>query len=363
MGRLEEAVATFRNAVALAPQNGVIHYNYALALLLSGQLEQGFIEHEWRWQVPQLGLTKRQFPQPRWEGEDPSGKRLLLYCEQGFGDSIQFLRYVPLLRARGAEVIVQLPGELMRLAQSLRTEARSAEAVIPNVLVRDLGIGDASRSTAQHDGFSTPLRFVTFGDPLPDFDCHASLISLPRLMKTTVERIPANVPYLRADRALAEVWRERVETTSAGKLKVGFAWAGRREHWNDRNRSLPDDALKQLLAQDLPVAFFSVQKQPHLPLPVNMIDWTAELNDFADTAALIENLDLIISVDTSVAHLAGAMGKRVWLLLPFAPDWRWLRNRDDSPWYPTMRLFRQARSGDWRGCIETIARELRDFVR
>jgi Flp pilus assembly protein TadD len=319
MGKVSDAISSYRAALSRSPQNSAIHYNLALALLSDGQYLEGFAEHEWRWQVAQLGLTQRNFPHPRWVGEDPRGKRLLLFCEQGFGDSIQMLRYVPILEQMGATVIVQLPQELMRLARSLPGSA----------------------------------RFIAFGDAPPEVDLQCPLLSVPLAMKTTVNSIPTAVPYLHAEPAAAGEWRMRINVAAGDKKKIGIAWAGRREHWNDRNRSIPAEILAPLF--DLSeVTFFSVQKSDAAARLNNLVDGTADLHDFADTAAMIDALDLVISVDTAVAHLAGAMGKPTWLLLPFAADWRWLQHREDSPWYPTMKLFRQSKAGNWMGVVQRV---------
>jgi hypothetical protein len=203
---------------------------------------------------------------------------------------------------------------------------------------------------------------VVRGAPLASFDLHCPLLSLPMVMGTTLENIPGNVQYLQADAADVEKWPSRFEGSS---LKIGLAWAGRPTHKKNRQRSLPPASLAPL-AQVPGVRFYSLQKDradQGLPPGMELFDWTAELNDFADTAALIANLDLVISVDTAVVHLAGALGKPVWTLLPFAPDWRWLLNRQDSPWYPTMRLFRQPSIGDWESVIRQVAETLAEFAR
>ncbi len=207
---------------------------------------------------------------------------------------------------------------------------------------------------------------IAQGDPLPAFDLHCPLLSLPRVFGTTLETIPRQVPYLNADVAMAETWRERVGA-HANSLQVGLAWAGNKSHKNDRNRSMALSAFEPLAR--LPgIHFHCLQKgeaagQPgRPPAGMELADWTGALDDFADTAAYIANLDLVISVDTAVAHLAGAMGKPVWVLLPFAPDWRWLLEREDSPWYPTMRLFRRTSLGDWDSVMRKVADALADFT-
>jgi hypothetical protein len=206
-------------------------------------------------------------------------------------------------------------------------------------------------------------QLVSRDDPLPEFDVQSALMSLPLLMKTRMEAIPAAVPYLRADEELSSVWRERLP---GGAAKVGLVWVGRATHRNQRNRSIPLETLGPL-AEFKEITFVSLQKRSNdssfisHPSSFPLTDWTDELHDFADTAALIDNLDLVISVDTAVAHLAGAMGKPVWLLLPHVPDWRWFLGRDDSPWYPSMRLFRQPRIGDWATPVAEIVRALQSF--
>lgn len=319
-GQIEQAISEFRAALNFAPDHAAIHYNLSLALLLSGDLPAGFAEHRWRWKVPQLGLTHRSFPQPQWDGSAPSGTRILIYCEQGFGDSIQFMRYVPIIAQRGAHVILQLPAELVNLAQTL--------AGSPQI--------------------------VRFGDPLPEFDAHVAMLDLPLVIGATLQSIPT-APYFSATPADTEHWRTRIAQVSTGKPKVGIAWAGRPEHRNDRNRSIPFAEIESLL-QNNSAQFFSLQL--NAPANPELTEWTSELHDFSASAGLIANLDLIISVDTSVAHLAGAMGKPVWLLLPFAPDWRWLIKRSDSPWYPTMRIFRQARAGGWSAVLREVGASL-----
>lgn len=253
-----------------------------------------------------------------------SGRTILLYNEQGFGDTLQFIRYAPLVAARGGKVVVECRSELKRLIES-----------------------------------SMPEVIVTLtGESLPHFDYHLPMLSLPGVFGTNLKNIPAQAPYLRVHRDLAQRWRE-CAASSGNKFHIGLAWAGNRNHRNDRNRSLPPEILLPLL--DVPgVVFFSLQKDEELRLKINrpLVDLTGDLADFADTAALISNLDLVITADTAVAHLAGALAKPIWTLLPFVPDWRWMLNRDDSPWYPTMRLFRQTKPGDWTRVIRSVVDEL-----
>jgi hypothetical protein len=258
----------------------------------------------------------------------------LLHCEQGFGDVIQFIRYAPLLSARGANVVVQCFKELVGLVRRM-----------PDV-----------------------ADVVADGATPPAFDLHVRLMSLPLAFNTTVKTVPANVPYLLAAPQAAAAWGERANAETGG-LRVGIAWGARQNSQRGLRKSIPVDALTPLgdLARDRgPLCFFSLQKSPaaqaSAPPPLPMVDWTAKLVDFSDSAALIANLDLVISVDTAVAHLAGAMGKPTWLMLPYGADFRWMLDRTDSPWYPTMRLFRQKAAGDWAGVIADVAAALRDLL-
>jgi tetratricopeptide (TPR) repeat protein len=328
---IEQAIASFREAVALKPEMPLPHWGLALALLANGDLEQGWKEYEWRWDCTQFHPTRPSFTQPPWDGSALDGKTILLYCEQGMGDAIQFVRYASLLAERGARVIVQCQPSMRRLF-----------ATVPGVI-------------ATH---SPP-------ELLPEFDVHFPLLSLPRMIGTTLQNVPASVPYLFADAEKVEAWKQKLPPT-AGRLKVGLVWAGNPEHQRDHDRSISLATLAPL-ADAGEVTFVSLQKgaaalqSPAPPAGMQLLDYTADLADFADTAGLIANLDLVISVDTSVAHLAAAMGKTVWTLLPFAPDWRWLLGRSDSPWYPTMRLFRQPSPGDWGSPIRALAEDLRAF--
>ncbi|MGA2439925.1 MAG: tetratricopeptide repeat-containing glycosyltransferase family protein [Tepidisphaeraceae bacterium] len=313
--KFSEAIDSYRRAIAIQPDFRQAHWDLGMLYLLLGDLERGWREYEWR-----PGVAVR-FAQPQWTGEDLHGKTILLYAEQGFGDAIQFVRYVPMVAARGARIVLACHEELTRL-------------------------------------MSDVAPVVMLGQPLPPFDVHCSLLSLPLAMGTTRDNIPAHVPYLKPGGVLSAKWRQRLGE-KRGKLRVGLVWAGRPEHPNDARRSVRFEQLTPLLAVD-GVEFVSLQKGVAIEQTsaARMIDFTSELDDFSDTAALIESLDLVITVDTAVAHLAGAMGKAVWVLLPSMPDWRWMLDREDSPWYPTMRLFRQRDRGDWSVPIERMGREL-----
>lgn len=337
-GRSGVAADSYRAALALAPDYVPAHCNLAEVLLRLGAMPEGWAEFEWRSRADKLWNALPQFPQPRWRGESLAGKTILLHCEQGFGDVLQFCRYAPLLAKRGGRVVVRVYPPLARLMKSLPGVAEVTET----------------------------------GTPLPKFDVHLPMLSVPHILRTRLETIPSTTPYLAAPEADRAVWRERLKDVEG--LKVGLVWAGNpRPHDPDANRM---DALRSLnladfapLAEVPGVALFSLQKGPPAeqaaapPPGLALVDHSDELADFADTAALIENLDLVISVDTSVVHLAGALGKPVWVLSRFNGCWRWLENRDDSPWYPTARIFRQPRRGDWSETVLRVRDALRALAR
>jgi Flp pilus assembly protein TadD len=330
-GDVEGAIAAYRQALALQPDYPVARFALSLALLARGEYEEGWREYEWRWLGS--GWKPPEYPRPRWEGQDVAGKTVLLYTEQGFGDAVQFVRYVPLVARRGARVVVGAPQPLKALFG--RVEGVAAVC----------GQGEA----------------------LPDFDYHCPLMSLPLVFDTRVESIPAAVQYLRADPGKAAEWRRRLAALPG--LWVGLVWAGGPrqddpvEQAIDERRSMTLDHFAAL-ADVAGAAFVSLQKgepagQTRAPPPrLAVHDWTGELADFEDTAALVEALDLVISVDTAVAHLAGALGKPVWLLNRFDSCWRWLLQREDSPWYPSLRQFRQPRPGDWESVVARVRSEL-----
>jgi tetratricopeptide (TPR) repeat protein len=332
LNRLDEAVAAAREAIRLKPDSAEAHTNLGHARLLQGDLPEGFAEYEWRFRIPDFPSPSRSFPVPAWDGGPLDGLSLLVHDEQGVGDGINFLRYIPLLRARGARVIVECNTQLLRLF-------RSAPGI-------DTVVG----------------RF----SPLPAFDRHISLLSVPYRMGTRLDSVPADIPYLRAEPELLERWGDRLGQAGRvgnGPLRVGLVWAGSPGHRNDRNRSLALSALAPL-GRVPGVRLYSVQKGPaaaQLATPVpglDIFDLADGIEDFADTAAIVSHLDLVVTVDTSVAHLAGALGRPVWVMLPFAPDWRWLMEREDSPWYPTMRLFRQPAPGAWEPVVARVAEAL-----
>lgn len=324
--KFDEALAHYRQAFELKPEYAEARSNWSLLTLLRGDFERGWPEYEWRL----LAMTpQRAFAQPRWDGSSLAGRTILLHAEQGFGDTIQFIRYIELVAQSGGRVIVECQKRLGRLLR----------------------------------GSLAGFTVVEKGEPAPSFDVQCALLSLPMVFRTTLQTIPQQVPYLFADANAVTRWRDKI-AHGTPSFNVGLAWAGNKTHKNDRKRSLKLEALAPL-GRVPGVRFYSLQKgdpaqQALMPPPgMQIIDWTNELDDFADTAALVANLDLVIAVDTAVAHLAGALGIPVWTLLPFAPDWRWLLDRDDSPWYPTMRLFRQTVPGDWDSVIEVVCDALR----
>jgi len=327
--RIEDALDSFRRAQAARPGFAEAHWNEALALLLKGDFGAGWPLYEWRWQALGSRRLVRDFAEPRWLGDAPlEGRTLLVHYEQGFGDTLQMLRYVPLLESRGARVVVEVPPSLASLAASLP---------------------------------GSPL-IVAEGAALPPFDLQCPLMSLPMAFGTTLATVPARVPYLHAPDAARARWRDRLG--AASRARIGLAWAGSAGHTSAmRLRTLPLERLLPLL--EAGAEFVSLQKdypageRERLLADGRICDFSGEIADFADTAALIEQCDLVISVDTAVAHLAGAMAKPVWVLLPAVPDYRWMLDREDSPWYPTMRLFRQGSFGDWVSVLDRLVAELR----
>ncbi len=327
---LPGATAAFRDALRVAPDFAQAHWNLSLALLLAGQYAEGWREYEWRNRSETFGATAAS-PAPRWNGEDLSGRTIVLSAEQGLGDTLQFVRYAAPLAARGAKVILVAPESLA------------------GILAGAPGIAAVARA----------------GGPLPPHDFAMPLLSVAGALGTEEDTIPAAIPYLAASRAdVAAVATEVAATPRT--FRVGLSWAGNARHINDRRRSCPLAALAPLF--DLAdIAWFSLQKgdgeeQIAQTPGAERIRSLGARNDFAHKAALIENLDLVISVDTSNAHLAGALGKPVWILLPFAPDWRWGLRKTDSPWYPTARLFRQPRAGDWAAVIDQVRAALMSTV-
>ncbi len=322
MGRFDEAEADWRHVLASNPDHADAHTNLALSELRRGRFLEGFPRYEWRWRSKDAA-PRPDLPTP-WKGEDPAGKRFLIHAEQGFGDTLQFCRYLPQLHARGAKLMLLVPPPLLPLIAN-----------------------------------SMPWLELSYG-PRPPSDIQSTLLSLPHLLKTTLDTIPAPIPYIHApSQAIARLGAGIGE---GAELKVGLAWAGNPKHSLDMVRSLAFAALAPILAVK-GVRFFSLQiGEAARDASKDLTDLSPELTDFAQTAGAIANLDLVICADTAVAHLAGAMGKRVFIMLPFRADWRWFREREDSPWYPTARLFRQKTHGDWRPVVGDIAKALEALV-
>ena len=328
-----ESIDVYRAAIAADPSYPHAHFGLGLSLLLSGQLLAGWQEYEWRWRLPTDEVGVREFTEPTWQGEDLHGKTIYCYAEQGLGDSIQFIRFIPGLKAKGAKTIVECQRALIELFSTM-----------PEI--------DELVASGQTE--------------VPRFDYQCSFLGLPGRFQTTEASIPNLTPYLQVLPAYEEKWRRRFDNIKK-KKKVALVWAGSKVHRNDKNRS-------SLLAAWAPL--FSFQSIQFISLQVseradelnafkqadNIIDLRDEISNFADTAAILAQCDLLLSVDTSVAHLAGALGLPVWMLIPFAPDWRWMLDRTDSPWYPSMRIFRQDNVNDWDNLIQRVSSALEDFV-
>ena len=320
IGYYNEALAACDTVLRTRADHAEAHWNRALLLLQQGQYAEGWQEYEWRWKKRRFSSPLRQFAQPQWQGEPLTGKTILIHAEQGFGDTLQFCRYVPLVAASASQVVFECHPPLAALMATL-----------------DPGI-----------------TVVSMGQPLPPFNCHLPLLSLPRMLGTTLETIPCSIPYLQAPADRLPFWQSVMPQD--GLRKIGLCWAGKA--YPDPGRSIPAAALAPLAACT-GVSFVSLQlgevgERP----PLSMVDLTMLVRDFADTAALIAQLDLVITIDTSVAHLAGALGVETWALLTTAPDWRWGLGRDDNPWYPSLRLYRQQQRGQWSGVVEQVAAAL-----
>jgi tetratricopeptide (TPR) repeat protein len=329
--RYDEALASYDRAMVLQPNNIMAHCNAASLRLLLGDFSRGWTDYEWRWMKESVVLANRILPQPLWRGGDAiAGKTILLHSEQGLGDTIQFCRYVPLVAARGAQVIFEVQKPLRMLMTGLAGVA----------------------------------QVITKGSPLPEFDIHCPLLSLPLAFGTQLETIPSASAYLTAPPQHSINWQTRLGAKR--RPRIGLAWSGSAGHERDRERSIGLRALLPLL--DAEATFVSLQKEVRADDAIvlkergDIFQVGDELRDFCDTAAVISQLDLVISVDTSVAHLAGALGAPVWILVTYVPDWRWLLNRDGSPWYPTARLFRQPYINDWESVIARVHEAVLKFV-
>lgn len=331
--RDDEALACYEQARMIDPKHADAQRSEAFCRLLMGDYVEGWKQHEGRWLASDVMLRRRHADRPLWLGaESVAGKMVLIHAEQGYGDTLQFCRYASLLEARGATVVLEVPATLKALLESL-----------PGV-----------------------SRVVAVGDPLPAFDFHCPIMSLPLAFGTTLATIPAQTPYLFVDPLQRQEWVRRLDrVVDRGCLRIGLTWSGNARQNNDENRSISLAALAPIY--ELDATFVSLQpfvreRDANMLSQSGIVDFGTELTSFADTAALIEALDLVISVDTSVAHLAGALGRPLWVLLTHVADWRWLLDRADSPWYPGARLFRQEKPGDWSGLIERVAHALPQWI-
>lgn len=327
-GQFDKAKVCFKRALELNPNNEDAHLKMSLLVLHYGDFQWSLKEFDWLQNHKDSYTTI--FSQPLWDGCDITGHTILLHSGTGFGDTLQWIRYAPILARNGAKVIVECSKELASLI-------RNVEGV---------------------------QQVVVKGEQLPEFDVHCSFFSLLFICDTKLENIPANIPYIIPEVKVIQKWKGILQSDTS-KFRIGLAWEGS-NLWNylsAKRRSLPLDTFSTL-AELEEISFYSLQKgeaaedTKEPPEGMKLFDYTDEINDFSDTSALIQNLDLVISIDTAVAHLAGALGKPVWTLLPFVADWRWLLNREDSPWYPTMRLFRQPAPGDWETGIARIKDDL-----
>jgi hypothetical protein len=329
--RFDEAITSYGEVLARRKDNADAHFNRALALLTIGDYRGGFDDYEWRWRRTGMPAQKSR-GRRLWLGEFPlNGKTILLHAEQGLGDTIQFARYAPLIAAQGAKVVLEVQPELKSLMLRL-------------------------------DGVTAA---VARGEAPPPFDMHCPLGSLPLALKTELPVVPAQIPYLSADEAHLQKWSARIEHLP--RPRIAIAWAGNPAHDNDRNRSIALAALLPLLA--VPANFISIQRDvrsadaAELAATRQLTHLGDELSHFDDTAAALALCDLLITVDTAPAHLAGAMGRPVWVLVPFAPDWRWMRDGETTPWYPTARVFRQFALADWNAVIARVAGALQEQLK
>lgn len=325
-GAFAAAIELYDRALAVAPDYAIAHWNRALVFLSTGDYARAWADYDWRWRIPELLRNAEvRVHERRWHGEDPAGKTLLLQSEQGIGDTIQFSRFAPMIAARGARVVLGVQPTVVSLLRQL-----------PGV-----------------------EQVVAINEPLPPFDLQATLPDLPGICGTVLETIPRPEGYLRADAVLTERWKQRF--AGERRPKVGLVWAGNPRHRDDRNRSLPAPILQRLLAHP-GIAWFSLQfgarARDIAAIDAAVVDLAGDLRDFSETAAALNALDLLISVDTAPIHLAGALGVPGWLLLPELADWRWLRGREDTPWYASVRLFRQREQGEWLPVIERLTNTL-----
>jgi tetratricopeptide (TPR) repeat protein len=326
--KLTESIGALKKAIELDPDFILAHVHLAFSLFMNSEFLPAWQEYEWRWKVPNFPTPKRPFTQPTWKGEELHGENVLIHAEQGFGDTIQFVRFTKLIAEKGGSVTIECQPELEALV-------KSAPGVV-HTLAR--------------------------GDTLPEFDLHAPLISIPGILSLAIDDIPNDVPYLQASSEKRKYWSSQLGRKN--RLKIGITWQTSNEQLSSSFKSCPLQAYEPLFKVDQ-VDWISLQKEmPKIDLPIadNLMDISGDLHNFEDTAAVISELDLVISMDTAVAHLAGALGKPIWLLLSTAGDWRWLKNRCDSPWYPSMRIFRQAEFNDWDGVMRQVLPHVKNLA-
>jgi len=329
MGHPDRAIPFLQQAVLLDPKNVTARFNLAVALLLKGDYARGWAAYESRWQYEHLAGSFPQWPR-LWQGEAVEGKTILVWGEQGLGDSIQFLRFVLVLHNRGARVRLQIPG-----------------------MLRDL-VGGAA---IDHVG--------TLGDAPPEYDYWIPMMSIPRILGVTLENLPAPNRYVEANTQASQQWRQRLGIKR--QVRVGFSWSGRRDSWINQHKSVPFDIILDMIRRQPGVEWINLQvdcdgSQEQALVAVGVRTFPGAIATMADTAALISQLDLVISVDTAVSHLSGAMGQATWVMLNhYAQDWRWLLGRLDSPWYPSVRLFRQPGLDDWPAVMSEVERNLALF--
>jgi len=341
LGRLDEAFPYYDKVLQLNPTHAEAHFSRGLAYIVVGDFENGFKDYEWRWKRPQQG-SYRNYPEPRWDGSDLDGKTIFLHAEQGLGDTFQFIRYAQIAKEKGGTVIAGVQKPLVKLL-----------SLCPYI-----------------------DKVIALDEKPPAFDLHAPLMSLPYILKTTIDTVPTGIPYLYADPKLVEHWKKE-RLSSDKNIKVGICWQGNNKYSTPMLRATV--ALKSIEISKLNprgtipgVSIYSLQKTtgtdqlktlpPEFTIRTFDDDFDESNGRFMDTAAVIKNLDLVITVDTSIGHLAAALGKPTWVILPNPPDWRWMLECDNTPWYPTMRLFRQPTPGDWEGVIEVVTQELKKYV-
>ncbi len=327
LGNPDAAIKSHNKALELKPNYALAHLNLSLALLLQGNFKDGWREYEWRWKTDHAKKPNHDFEKSLWNGTDLNGKVILLFAEQGLGDTIQFIRYIEEIAKYNCEIIVECQKPLFRLLKDL-----------PKI-----------------------AKLIVSGDPTPNFDVCAPLLSLPFILGTTTKSIPSNIPYI-----FSSAIDSHLDGLKAKHKKIGIVWAGSPTHNNDQNRSIPlSNFLPFASIQGIQLFSLQVGKRKddlkNIISEADIVDTTKNITDFADTAEIIEQLDLVISVDTAVAHLAGAMGKTTWVLLPFSPDFRWMQNDECTPWYPTMKLFRQKKRGAWFEVFQEVETSLRSF--